>query len=271
MSDKTIRQINDKRRVNISIWRDTTQKADLYNTDRAIKYRKYIEDDDPELVEKLETARNRGRPSIVKVFHENIYDTCTALHKHNFRSPYPLLINPGINNYPIAGVKSGASGDEADFIRRSNYYLSIEETDFPIMEDEYLYSPTVVIFKNENHKRIDDPVSVSILNIPPLRSPKLISMQNPNGRGYIQIFDSAHDEDRARKRIFMMFKLAIMHDHDTLVITNYGSDRENPMEKMCEIFKEAVAKYPVPYVFFAIKTNVREKDKDFHTFNRLVK
>lgn len=264
MSDRTVKQLNDTRRVNISIWRDTMQKSEYYNSDRAVKCT-YIEDDD--IMDKIPDVI-----PMVKVFHENIYDTLNALHEHNFRSPKPLLIIPGINNFPIAGVKKGVSGDEADFIRRSNYYLSIEESDYPITEGQSLYSPTVVVFKNDDHKRLENPVSISVLNIPPMHSPKLISMSHPSGKGYIEVFDSKNDEDKVRRRIFMMFKTAIMNNHDTIIITNYGSDSNNPMEKVCEFFKEAIEKYPIPFVFFAIKThNRREKDKYFHMFNRLVR
>lgn len=268
MSDKTTKQIDDQMRVNRSIWKDTTQKSELYNTDKSIKYKNYIADDDPELLKNIQQCN-----PFVKVFHEDIYDTLSALHEQGFRVPNPLLINPGNNNFPVEGVKKGSFGTEADLFRKSNYHLAIEENQFPILEDQCLYSPTVVIFKNATFKRMDSPVSVSILNIPPLHSPRLVSTQNPNGKGYIEVFDSINDEDRARKKIYMMFKIAVLHKHDTMIITNYGSGTNgNPIEKTIEIFNDAIRKYPIPYVFFAIKTHEqREKDKEFHIYHKHVK
>lgn len=268
MSDKTTKQIDDQMRVNRSIWKDTTQKSELYNTDKSIKYKNYIADDDPELLKNMPQG-----DSFVKVFHEDIYDTLSALYEQGFRVPNPLLINPGNNNFPVEGVKKGSFGTEADLFRRSNYYLALEEIQFPILEDQCLYSPTVVIFKNATFKRMPNPVSISILNIPPLHSPRLVSTQNPNGKGYIEVFDSLNDEDRARKKIYMMFKIAVLHKHEAMVITNYGSGTNgNPIEKTIEIFNDAIRKYPIPYVFFAIKTHEqREKDKEFHIYHKHVK
>ena len=267
MSDKTTKHLDDQMRVNRSIWKDTNQKGDLYNTDKSIKYAEYIEDDDPELLEKIKNI-DKVTP-FVKVFHEDIYATLSTMHEEGFRSPPPLLINPGNNNFPIPGVKKGAFGPEMDLFRRSNYHLALEEQQFSILEYQCLYSPTVVIFKNEQFKRMENPVSISILNIPPLHSPRLISMQNPKGKGYIEVFDSPNDEEKARRKIHMMFKIAILHGHDTIVLTNYGGDiNGNPTEKTIELINEAARIYPIHYVFFAIKTNeLREKDKEFHLYH----
>jgi hypothetical protein len=262
MSDKTTKQIDDQMRVNRSIWKDTMQKSEFYNTDKSKKYTEHIRDEDISIT-KVEP--------LIKVFHEDIYNVFNTLHTEGFRSPPPLYINPGNNNFPIPGVNKGAIGIEMDLLRRSNYYSALEEVQYPIMEGQSIYSPTVVVFKGEDHKRIENPVSLSILNIPPLHGPRLISMPNPSGKGYIEVFDSANDENRARQRIYDMFRVAILRGHNTIVIPNYGEGNNNPTEKLIEIFNDAIKKYPISYIFFAIKTHKqREKDKDFHLYHKLI-
>jgi hypothetical protein len=270
--DKTTRQMEDELRVNRAMWKDTFRKGETYNTDMSVKV-PHMEDDNKLIAEKLTKLRDVGKPSTVKVFHEDIYALLNILREEKFRNPDPLFVNAGNNNDPLPGIKKGSSGDEADLFRRSNYYMAVEEAMYPILEDEVLYSPTVVIFKDEKGKRLEKPVSIGVVNVPPLNRPSLISMPAKTGSGYEEAFESANDEERARKKIFAMFRTAIAYDHDTLIITNYGGGKlQNPLVKITGIFNEAISKYPVPYVFFAIKTNdKRAKDSDFLMFHSRIR
>lgn len=272
--DKTSRQIENLLSMNRATWKDTYRKGDSYKTDMSIKII-YMEDDDADIAEKIRAVRSaaESRRPIVKVFHEDIYALLNALHKENFRNPDPLLVNPGNNNNPIPGVKKGAEGEEMDLFRRSNYFLAVEESMYPIHEGEVIYSPTVVIFKNEHGKRIENPVSVGIVSVPPVVRPSLISVSNPSGSGYMESFENASDKERTQKRIYSMFKIAIDRGHDTIIVTNYGGGTyQNPLIEITAMFNEAIARYPIPYVFFAIKTQEkREKDKDFLAFHTHIK
>jgi hypothetical protein len=260
--DKTSRQIEDSLRVNRATWKDTYTKGESYNSDMSVKLA-YIADD--------EFAVSPASPvsPVVKVFHEDVYTLLDILREEGFRNPNPLFVNPGNNNNPIPGVKKGADGDEMELLRRSNYFKALEESMYPILEEEVLYSPTVVVFKNAKGKRIEKPVSISIVNVPPLIRPGLMSVSNPSGSGYVENFESSNDRERTRKRINMMFKTAITRGHDTIIITNYGGGTcQNPLNEITRLFNEAIVKYPVPYVFFAVKTHERrEKDREFLTFH----
>jgi uncharacterized protein (TIGR02452 family) len=263
MSDKTIRHLEDDMRVNRAIWKDTTQKSELYKTAKTIKIKKYP-DEPPEKAQKR-------RPPIVKVLHEDIYATLSALAKEGFREPPPLLVFPSSGNDPLPGVKKGSNGEEPELFRRSNYALSLDTTAYPLGDGEYLYSPTVVIFKGCDGKRVENPPSVSMMAIPPPSRPQLISISGDNG--YVEVYSNMSDEERMRKKIYAMFITAIENGHDTLVIPNYGCGvHQNPIGKVIAIFNDAIQKYPVPYVFFAIKThNDLKKDKEFLVFHKNIR
>lgn len=270
-SGKTNRNIEDHMRVNRSIWKDTYGKSEYYNHDPSEK----INTDTPDTHEAIAKyiENNQSTPVMVKVFNEDIYSVLDTVAAAGFRNPDPLLINAANNNYPIEGVKKGADTPEADLYRRSNICLAIDETQYPLMDEQLLYSPTVVIFKNSQYKKLEKPVQVSVASIPPLRRPGLMGMQNPEGKGYIDVFQNSSDEKRAQQKIDMMFKLAILHGHDMIIVTNFGGGvYENPMTVIIDMFNRAIAKYRIPFVFFAIKTHEkRERDQQFLLFHKKIK
>ncbi len=138
---------------------------------------------------------------------------------------------------PGGGVKNGAIAQEEDLFRKSNYFEATDEKLYPLGMTEAIYSPIVHIIKDNNHKLLENPVKVSCLAVAALDHPFLTKDKIPN-------YASKLDYEIMCQKIEMMFQIAILNGHHTLVLGAFGCGAyRNPPSVVAAIFKLYVEKY----------------------------
>jgi hypothetical protein len=168
----------------------------------------------------------------------------------------PLVVNAGNNNDPIKIVEGGAVGPESDLMRRSNLGSAIlSDTHYPIKEGSVLYSTGVTVFKNASYA-ICRPFKISVVTIPPISRPSLVSIHGDDGT-MSEDYQSSSEKDKMQARIDSMFQTAILKGHRTLIVDDFGCSIQyaNPIKSVIEMFNSAMSRYPVRYVFFSVVEN----------------
>jgi uncharacterized protein (TIGR02452 family) len=226
------------------VWTETRKLADHYKTEKAIKLN-IIDIKRPDATAECEQTRKT-----VKVFKNTILEVTEAAVEQKFK---PLIVNMASENNPLPGVVSGVDGPEGDLIRRSNLHISLDKDLYPLHNGYILYSPVVTIFKDSRFKRISKPMTVSVLSIPSVRRPSLITMQSekPGGKPE-ETYSNSKEEEAMKMKIEAIFHVAQIYNHHTVIVNDFGISEMNPERHIVKFFKAAMEKYPVKYVFFAV-------------------
>jgi len=245
---------------NKTIWRDSFKIMEKYDFKNAIKIT------DKELND-YETDNIENKPKIIKIFNEDLMTVTNAVCELGLR---PLIVCESNENYPIEYVRSGGIGDECDLLRLSNLAICISETDYPIRDLNMLYTPLISIFKTWNNRRLTNVYKAAVLLITPVRRPILMSIKTEEGM--METYHNKIDGERMRQKIMNAFRVAHKYNHKTIVISGLGGKTENPITEIVKYFNEAIAKYPVKYIFLSIKShenifNNERRDKIFEYFH----
>lgn len=225
---------------NKKIWAETLRYSDNYGKPKGAKIIKEV----PE----LKFVNNKKR--VIKVFNESLL---TVAEKTVDLGLAPLVINAGSDNDPIKPLEVGAIGTEWDLFRRSNLAASLNDVDlYPLRNESVLYIPEVTVFRSEDFKILKKPFKIAILTIPPLRRPGLVSERL--GDSIVDSYQNPTEESRMSSAIEKIFQIALLKGHRCIIVDDFGCQKncENPIDKVITMFNDAIAKYPVQYVFFAV-------------------
>jgi uncharacterized protein (TIGR02452 family) len=193
-----------------------------------------------------------------------IYDTiCVVQNKDTldmameFRNMglNPLVLNMASDYRPGGGVKSGKMAQEECLFRRTNAFMTHPEEWYPLGSNNIIYSPEVHIIKDHNYQMLNEAneTAISMIAVAAIRKPKLV-----NG-----IY---HDDDRhlMTSKIEAIFKIALLHGHDSLILGALGCGAfHNPPKEVVEIFRIMVNQYGKYFkqIGFAILC-VKDSDND---------
>lgn len=225
---------------NKQVWKDTVRYSDQFPIKQAqkIKYAD-LEEVQPDQLEK---------PSIVKIYHADVLEVTQMAAESKFNSI--LMVNVCSDNNPMPAIKDGALGLEYEVIRRTNLHTSLDEKFFPLRETDSLYSEKIALIKNTENKKLPKSAAISILSLPTIRRPSLMTMKK--GAVMEESYEQPREEEMMKRRIEMIFKIATKYNHHTVIVSDFGCHEGNPQHKVVEFFNAAMAKYPIKYVFFAI-------------------
>jgi uncharacterized protein (TIGR02452 family) len=181
----------------------------------------------------------------------------------------PVLLNLADPSIPGGCVNTGASAQEENIFRRTNYYKTLEMKFYPLLNNELVYSPSVKLFKTSEetgYKLIKKPVNISIIACPSVRHPELIS----------DFSDFKHRSDKLLqyRKICMIFKTAIIHNHNVIILSALGCGAfKCPSEIVAKLFKKAINKYKKYFksIVFAIKQPVDNLSKNnYEIFKKIL-
>ncbi len=241
-------------RNNQGIWKDTSKLVDHYKSTPGLRMNIYKIPDIPD--EYGQEAK------VIKVFPNPLLDVVQSVCDAGFR---PLVVNMANENYPMEGVISGVDGAEADLIRRSNMYMVIKKDSYPelypLKNGDFLYFPTITIFKDSNFRKIQKPMTVALISIPTVRRPSIITVQAAGKPE--ETYSNEKEAESMKRRIEAIFKIAIQYQHHTVIINDFGITEANPIKYIVRFFNEAMKNYPVKYVFFAIGNPKKTKDPTY--------
>ena len=186
----------------------------------------------------------------VEVKNEDTLDMSLRLVNNKLN---PLVLNMASDWLPGGGVKKGSMAQEECIFRRTNAFMTHYEQWYPLPKDTVIYSPEVTIIKDSNYKLLDNYNKVAMIAVPAIRNPYIVE------DAFI-----LNDYKLMFYKIESIFKIALMHNHDSLVLGALGCGAFNnpPLEvaKIFEIMLRIYKKY-FKYIGFAILV-VREKDND---------
>lgn len=148
------------------------------------------------------------------------------------RSFNPVVLNMANNEKPGGGVEYGAGAQEESIFRRTDYFLHLNQSLYPI--NGAIYSPEVTVFRHSeaNHYEfINEPLKISMIACAAIRHPTLIN--SDTGVNYSEI-----DQTNMCLKAELILATALHFGHDAIVLSAFGCGAfRNPPQRVAEIFK----------------------------------
>jgi len=221
-------------------------------------------------VDLIELGKLEPNENVPKITIENA-DTFDMAIEFCAEGLNPLVLNMASNFKPGGGVASGKTAQEECLFRRSNAFMTHPHKWYPLGMNDVIYSPEVHIIKDSKYEMLTKSArcTVGMIAVAALRNPTLSNGSATTGgvynpRGYSTMV----------MKIESIFKTAIYHGHDSLVLGALGCGVfKNPPKQVAEIFKQMVDKYGWYFkkIGFAILV-VRDKDKtNLAMFEEIIK
>lgn len=142
----------------------------------------------------------------------------------------PLVLNFADDEQPGGLVEFGFNTQEEDLFRRSNYFLTLINEFYPLRNEEAVYSQDVTVFRDSESCMYCeiDPVQISFIASPALRGPWSDGKWLQNQRDIAMVTE----------KIRLMFSIALMHGHDSLVLGAWGCGAfANPADHISKLFR----------------------------------
>ena len=210
----------------IAVWRETERDAPAASA-LAVKERydeAFAMPDDQMSVENNVTGG-------VRFFDADTIDLGLSLVRSG-AAERPLLLILADDCFPGGCVATGSGAQEEAMFRRTNLCRVLSMSDYPIRDDEAIYAPGVVVFKNGERHATDPfgtcpPSTLDFVACPGLRHPMLTS----DGRLY------EADEARLAVKIRTVLQIAARHGHDAVVLGALGCGAwKCPPHHVAEVF-----------------------------------
>jgi len=206
----------------------------------------------------------RGPKPLVTVLNNDTLDEYVALLKEGFK---PALLNMASDTTPGGGVQRGCGAQEENIFRRTNYFMTLNQSFYPLTDADTLYSKNVVFFKSneETGYQLITPMKISIIACPSVKHPPL----NQHGE-----FRNPEDLDLEYRKIVMIFKTAIANGHDSLLLSAFGCGSYRcPSTQVAELFKRVVGEYGAYFkrIIFAIKQVPDDPKDNFRIFANVLR
>lgn len=235
------------REKNIEVWNDTFNKQNKYVSIPSTKF-KYSQ---------LSNDIDLTNPNYeTKIVVQNIDTIDCAIQLDN-----PLVLNMASKFKAGGGVRTGATAQEEQLFLRSNYDLTLNKKGFyPMNDDEIIYSPQVVIFKESNTYKDIKPFTLDFIACPAIRDPKLIN----------NLYTDT-DRNIMEMKIEMIFLTAIKFKYVNLVLGALGCGAyHNPTDEVIEIYNKMLNKYKGHFknIYFAVYSI---RDDNYDKFSKLIK
>lgn len=169
--------------------------------------------------------------TVIKVYDGDCLDAGIWL-KGLFR---PVVLNMASNAKPGGGVDHGAGAQEESLFRRSDYFLHLPRSFYPI--NGAIYSPNVTVFRQSeaNHYAfMDKPEKIAMIACAAPRHPNL--RYDDSGVNYTD-----KDLNLVFFKIRLILSTALHYGHDAIVLSAFGCGAyRNPPQKVAEIFNQVL-------------------------------
>lgn len=183
---------------------------------------------------------------IVPKYQSRIYlrkeDMINRAIIEKYEGKNPILHNMADIYKPGGCVKEGSGAQEECCFRRSNYFQHLKKEFYPLMDTECVYSPNVYFNRQneENKYKYIKGQYISCIAIPAIRFPSLDST--------FEHFRENCDYELMKRKMEMVFKVAIKHNHNVIIISAFGCGAYGcPSGDVAQIMKECIVKYDGTY------------------------
>ncbi|AYV84134.1 MAG: hypothetical protein Hyperionvirus18_10 [Hyperionvirus sp.] len=183
----------------------------------------------------------------------------------------PAVLNMASDKCLGGGFKSGASAGEEEMFRRTSYGMLLTGTkikkEYPLAKNQCIYSPNILAFRanrKDNYFLLDskDCRWVNFIAMPAIRNPTLVDGKY-----------TKEDETTMFDKIRTIFKVALIHKHDSLVLSSVGCGAyNNPPSVVATIFKQVIAEFKTQFkhVAFAIISDRNDKHGNYKIFKAII-
>lgn len=177
-----------------------------------------------------------------------------------------LVLNLASYTHSGGGVERGARAQEEDLYRQSNYFQANSQRLYPLAMDEVVYSPLVHIIKNSVYQLLDKPFPVSCLAVAAIRNPQI-----KYDSDWRSMFSNNHQQQITQEKIDMIFKVAILHGHDSLVLGALGCGAyANPPYEIAQMFKRSLLKYSLYFKKIGFAVLSHEGNPNYDIFRSVI-
>lgn len=244
----------ETRYSNIKIWEDTYNLVEngVFSRTAFAPSTKLSFDDLPcDSTALSSTSCTNSHNPTIEIINEDTFTCAQKIVRLGFD---PLILNMASDSTPGGGVRKGAFAQEENLFRRSDYYKFLPKELYPILPNEVIYSPNVLVFKDKNYKLLTHPFEVACIACAGIRQPRRQLVIGSDGEKK-EIFHNNEDWILTREKIRALFKVAHLYGHDSLVLGALGCGAFcNPPETVAQIFNEVLTEYKhhFKYICFAI-------------------
>jgi uncharacterized protein (TIGR02452 family) len=179
-------------------------------------------------------------------------------HYHDIGEKKIIVLNLASDKCPGGGVGSGAMAQEEELFRRSNYFMCLDSTFYPLSPASIVYTPNVTIVKDKDYADLLAPFTVSMLAAAAVRRPHLSKDGYYSDRDYSIMYHTIHN----------IFKIAYLYGYETLVLGALGCGAfYNPPEEVVKIYNIFLEKYNGCFknIVFAVYSR---SDDNFDIFSK---
>lgn len=262
---------NNNRNKYVEIYQHTLDycSRNEFEIEEAIKYLYNADNFTDEII--LANRIKLENPATISVENMDSFEMAIDLTSEIFEDDPQrvFVLNMASDARPGGGVLRGMVAQEEDLFRRSNYH---EATDNRLYDgrlglSEVIYSPIVHIIKDTKYNLLEEPIPVSCLAVAALRNPVVTTDEDGNAK-----YAKPIDLEIMKEKINMIFKVAILHGHQYLVLGALGCGAfHNPAQQVANLFKEALVKYGFYFkkIGFAVMSN-HPNDENFTIFSNIL-
>ena len=244
----------------------TINPEHVFNLSRQFKNKKsWGKAEKHEIKKKIEVTQEGTFESALKYLNKPFKNVCVL----NFAD----TLNPG------GGVERGRGAQEESLCRVSSLFLSLHSQganefyefnrnrrtskDFAFFSDHLIYSPKVVVFRDESFNFIE-PKEISVISSAAVNCRLLKDSRNKS-----ELFRKV--TDTMKKRCRRILELAIEQGNDVLILGAFGCGVfGNKPEIISQIFKELLVDEfygkPLQKIVFAIKGKPYERNENYEIF-----
>ena len=210
-------------------------------------------------------TNNSNKKSIVAIYDMDTID-CALMFER------PLVLNMSDDEYAGGWVNLGSAAQEESLFRRTNYFRTLTQELYPIMDDESVYSPNVSVIKSSEKngwKRLDTPRFLDFIACPAIKYPFLDDEEHL----------SEEDSTLLENKIKMIIQVAKKYYHNTIIFGAMGCGAwKNPPYDVSSIFRKVLKEYDgiIENFVFAILRNYNDDSTDsvsqdnYHVFKKVL-
>lgn len=148
----------------------------------------------------------------------------------------PLLLNMASDFQPGGGVWKGASAQEEELFRRSNYFKFLHRRWYPFSVYRTIVSRGVEFYRgsaDQNYALLPTPVHLDCVAVAGIRRPNRTNDQRR--------FAHTEDANILLTKLRLLVQVALDNGNDSLVLSALGCGAfQGPVQHIAEIFKKVV-------------------------------
>ena len=233
--------VSKTEQINEKVYKDTVQIAKLYPYSESIKI------NFKNMNTHVPIPITKSRTHIEVINGDCILECIKQRQKHP--NDNILLLNLANERCPAGCAVPRGDTQEEHIFRCTNASSTLNMSLYPMDKYELIYTPTLSIIKDDKYKKLEKPITVSMLTIAALNNP---SVKNDKYR---------YDKDFyiMRDKIDAIFTYSNLFESKILILGALGCGVfKNPVEEVYNLFKANIVRYN--YCFDSIYFCIFEKE-----------